>query len=77
MKGKTKTLPQYVESFDESEMAPIQTYRVEFHRNTSGLCYYGIEVGGESIDEMKKKLNAAIDAVQEVIKKRGWKEVGS
>lgn len=75
MKGNKKRLPQVVESFDE--VVPIETYKVEFHRNTSGLCYYGIEVEASTLEEMKEKLDKSISAVQDIIKKRGWKEVGS
>ena len=75
MKGNKKRLPQVVESFDE--VAPIETYKVEFHRNTSGLCYYGNEVEASTLEEMKEKLDKSISAVQDIIKKRGWKEVGS
>ena len=74
-KGSKKVLPQEVNSFDEA--VDLATYRVEFHRSVSGLCYYGLEVEGSNIEEMKEKLDNAITAVQEVIKKRGWKEVGS
>ena len=75
IKGNKKVLPQEVNSFDEA--VDLATYRVEFHRNTSGLCYYGLEVEASNLEEMKEKLDNAITAVQEVIKKRGWKEVGS
>ena len=75
IKGRKKVLPQEVDSFDEA--VDLATYRVEFHRNTSGLCYYGLEVEASALDEMKEQLDSAITAVQEVIKKRGWKEVGS
>lgn len=75
IKGSKKVLPQEVNSFDEA--VDLATYRVEFRRNTSGLCYYGLEVEASNLDEMKEKLDNAITAVQEVIKKRGWKEVGS
>jgi len=75
MRGSKKTVPQEVESFDE--VPQIENYKVEFHRNTCGLCYYGIEVNAATLEEMKEKLDKAITSVQEVIKKRGWKEVGS
>ena len=81
IKGSKKVLPQEVNSFDEA--VDLATYRVEFHRNTSGLCYYGLEVEAsnleemEDLEEMEEKLDNAITAVQKVIKKRGWKEVGS
>ena len=75
IKGSKKVLPQEVNSFDEA--VDLATYRVEFHRNTSGLCYYGLEVEASSLEEMEEKLDNAITAVQKVIKKRGWKEVGS
>ena len=75
IKGSKKVLPQEVNSFDEA--VDLATYGVEFHRNTSGLCYYGLEVEASNLEEMKEKLDNAITAVQEVIKKRGWKEVGS
>lgn len=74
-KRKQKSLPQEVNSFDEA--VDLATYRVEFHRNTSGLCYYGLEVEASNLEEMKEKLDNAITAVQEVIKKRDRKEVGS
>lgn len=75
IKGSKKVLPQEVNSFDEA--VDLATYRVEFHRNTSGLCYYGLEVEASNLEEMEEKLDNAIAAVQKVIKKRGWKEVGS
>ena len=75
IKGSKKVLPQEVNSFDEA--VDLAAYRVEFHRNTSGLCYYGLEVEASNLEEMKEKLDNAITAVQEVIKKRGWKEVSS
>lgn len=75
IKGSRKVLPQEVNSFDEA--VDLATYRVEFHRNTSGLCYYGLEVEASNLEEMEEKLDNAITAVQKVIKKRGWKEVGS
>ena len=75
IKGSKKVLPQEVNSFDEA--VDLATYRVEFHINTSGLCYYGLEVEASNLEEMKEKLDNAITAVQKVIKKRGWKEVGS
>ena len=75
IKGSKKVLPQEVDSFDEA--VDLATYRVEFHRNTSGLCYYGLEVEASNLEEIKEKLDNAITAVQKVIKKRGWKEVGS
>lgn len=75
IKGSKKVLPQEVNSFDE--VVDLATYRVEFHRNTSGLCYYGLEVEASNLEEMKEKLDNAITVVQKVIKKRGWKEVGS
>ena len=75
IKGSKKVLPQEVTSFDE--VVDLATYRVEFHRNTSGLCYYGLEVEASNLEEMEEKLDNAITAVQKVIKKRGWKEVGS
>lgn len=75
IKGSKKVLPQEVNSFDE--VVDLATYRVEFHRNTSGLCYYGLEVEASNLEEMEEKLDNAITAVQKVIKKRGWKEVGS
>lgn len=74
MRGKVQSVPQEVKSF--SDVPNEINYRVEFHRNTSGLCYYGIEVGASDLKEMKAKLNAAIDAVKDVIKQRGWREVG-
>ena len=75
IKGSKKVLPQEVNSFDEA--VDLATYRVEFHRNTSGLCYYGLEVEASNLEEMEEKLDNAITAVLKVIKKRGWKEVGS
>lgn len=75
IKGSKKVLPQEVNSFDEA--VDLATYRVEFHRNTSGLCYYGLEVEASNLEEMEEKLDNAITTVQKVIKKRGWKEVGS
>lgn len=75
MEGSKKAVPQEVESFDE--VPQIEYYKVEFHRNTSGLCYYGIEVSAATLEEMKEKLDKAISSVQEVIKKRDWKEAGS
>lgn len=75
IKGSKKVLPQEVNSFDEA--VDLATYRVEFHRNTSGLCYYGLEVEASNLEEMEEKLDNAITAVQKVIKKRGWKEVSS
>ena len=75
LKGSKKVLPQEVNSFDEA--VDLATYRVGFHRNTSGLCYYGLEVEASNLEEMEEKLDNAITAVQKVIKKRGWKEVGS
>lgn len=75
IKGSKKVLPQEVNSFDEA--VDLATYRVEFHRNTSGLCYYGLEVEASNLEEMEEKLDNTITAVQKVIKKRGWKEVGS
>ena len=75
IKGSKKVLPQEVNSFDEA--VDLATYRVEFHRNTSGLCYYGLEIEASNLEEMEEKLDNAITAVQKVIKKRGWKEVGS
>lgn len=75
IKGSKKVLPQEVNSFDEA--VDLATYRVEFHRNTSSLCYYGLEVEASNLEEMEEKLDNAITAVQKVIKKRGWKEVGS
>ena len=75
IKGSKKVLPQEVNSFEEA--IDLATYRVEFHRNTSGLCYYGLEVEASNLEEMEEKLDNAITAVQKVIKKRGWKEVGS
>ena len=75
IKGSKKVLPQEVNSFDEA--VDLATYRVEFHRNTIGLCYYGLEVEASNLEEMEEKLDNAITAVQKVIKKRGWKEVGS
>ena len=75
MKGDKKRLPQVVESFDE--VIPLETYKVEFHKNTRGLCYYGIEVEASTLEEMKEKLDKSISAVQDIIKKRGWKEVES
>ena len=75
IKGSKKVLPQEVNSFDEA--VDLATYRVEFHRNTSGLCYYGLKVEASNLEEMEEKLDNAITAVQKVIKKRGWKEVGS
>ena len=75
IKKSKKVLPQEVNSFDEA--VDLATYRVEFHRNTSGLCYYGLEIEASNLEEMEEKLDNAITAVQKVIKKRGWKEVGS